>query len=399
MKIPYGIYKTLCLAIFSATTVILSSCDSTDDEAYETTAEQTILMFMPWSGNGIYTYFLDNISAFENAIKKNKGLKGNRLLVFISKNSTESNLIDITYKGNKCVRDTLVRYISATPRYTTADGIRLLLAQVVAEAPARCYSMIIGSHGMGWIPVGTDVTNNTGRNNIKRRDDTPLTRYFGHSSDNSRKINITTLAEGIKSAGLKMEYILFDNCYMSNIETAYDLKDATKYMIASTSEIMITGMPYDIIGDKLLTKDLKGVCELFHSFYSTYSDPYGTIALIDCRELGITAAIMKDINASNAGNNVDMDGIQALDGLSPTIFFDFGDYVNHICKNTDLLSTFNSQMSRLVPFKAHTQYYYSDYTRKTYKINTFSGLTTSAPTTHNKAAEARKSTAWYIATH
>lgn len=356
-------------------------------------------MFMPWSGNNIYTCFLDNISAFERAIKNNGGLKSNRLLVFISKNSTESNLIDITYKGNKCVRDTLVRYISATPRYATADGIRLLLAQVVAEAPAKEYSMIIGSHGMGWIPVGTDVRNNSGTNNIKRRDNAPLTRYFGHSSDNSRMINITTLAEGIKSAGLKMEYILFDNCYMSNIETAYELKDATKYMIASTSEIMIMGMPYDIIGGKLLAKDLKGACERFHSFYSTYSNPYGTIALIDCRELDIMAAIMKDINASYTDSDIDRNGIQALDGLSPTIFFDFGDYVNLICKNSGLLSTFNSQMAKLVPYKAHTEYYYSDYTRKTYKINTFSGLTTSAPTTHYKAAEARKSTAWYIATH
>ena len=37
-----------------------------------------------------------------------------------------------------------------------------------------------------------------------------------------------------------MEYILFDDCYMSSIEVAYELKDVTKYLIGSTSEMMHT---------------------------------------------------------------------------------------------------------------------------------------------------------------
>lgn len=55
----------------------------------------------------------------------------------------------------------------------------------------------------------------------------PATRFFGSVSLSDNAIDISTLAEGIKLSGLKMQYILFDACYMGNVETAYELKDVT----------------------------------------------------------------------------------------------------------------------------------------------------------------------------
>ena len=43
---------------------------------------------------------------------------------------------------------------------------------------------------------------------------------------------------------MSMNYILFDDCYMSTVEVAYDLREVTNYLIASTSEMMAYGMPY-----------------------------------------------------------------------------------------------------------------------------------------------------------
>ena len=44
---------------------------------------------------------------------------------------------------------------------------------------------------------------------------------------------------------LLRQFIMFDDCYMSSMEVAYDLKDVTDYIIASTSEVMAYGMPYE----------------------------------------------------------------------------------------------------------------------------------------------------------
>ena len=112
------------------------------------------------------------------------------------------------------------------------------------------------------------------------------------------------------------------------------------------------------------------------------------------------AEIMKAVNASiPASKIIDPSDIQKLDGFSPTVFFDFADYVNKVCDDASLLSEFNNQLAKLVPFKAHTEYYYSDYTEKTTLINTFSGLTTSDPTQNNLISELLKRTAWHAATH
>lgn len=360
--------------------------------------KQTVFMYMPWSGQSIYSYFKKNISSFETAIENNHGLDGNALIVFISENESVSNLIRITYGGGQCRRDTLRQYSFPGCDYTTSAGLASIISDVADAAPAQTYALAVGCHGMGWLPVGTEVYTRV-RMAAAKNGSAHLTRFFGHSSDSEYQTDISTLAEGIRSAGLKMEYILFDDCYMSNIETAYELRDVTDYLIASTCEIMIEGMPYAEIGIDLLNNDFKGVCDGFHSFYSDFRLPCGTIGVTDCREVDGMVAVMRDINMTFPFGVNDVDSIQDLDGYSPTIFFDFGDYVSHLCTDEALLSRFNEQLGRLVPYKANTETYYSMISNKQTLIRTFSGLTVSDPTRNGSIAGEVAHTAWYRATH
>ena len=58
-----------------------------------------------------------------------------------------------------------------------------------------------------------------------------MTRYFGGVTSDDQT-DISTLADAISDAGLKMEFILFDDCYMSSVEVAYDLRHVTGHIIA-----------------------------------------------------------------------------------------------------------------------------------------------------------------------
>ena len=88
-------YKALvCFLVVLTIPVIMSSCEDDNTEEPDNNTgiyHQTVLMYLPWSGGSIYNYFLNNISSFETAIKKNKGLDGNALVVFISENSLVMN--------------------------------------------------------------------------------------------------------------------------------------------------------------------------------------------------------------------------------------------------------------------------------------------------------------------
>lgn len=390
----------LCQYILSVFSIlVLSSCEKDDpvvpdnDELYQ----QTVFMYMPWSGESIYGSLLKNITSFETAIEENHGLDGNAFIVYISENEKKSNLINITYNNGKCHRDTVKTFYFNSCNYTTAEGIASIIKDVEDIAPARTYAMTIGCHGTGWLPAGMELM--MARSSMFRQGKFYQTRYFGHSSDIDYQTDITTLAEGIKMAGVKMEYIMFDDCYMSNIETAYVLKNVTNYLIASTCEIMIEGMPYAEIGIDLLKNNYKGICDGFYSFYSKFSMPCGTIGVTDCREVEYMSEIMKDINQTYPMGVDRVDEIQDLDGYTPTVFFDFGDYVAHLCKEGYLLDIYNEQLKRLVPYKANTETYYSMLTNRQTPIEAFSGLTISDPTNNGMAVDALSETAWYKATH
>jgi hypothetical protein len=225
-----------------------------------------------------------------------------------------------------------------------------------------------------------------------------MTRLFGGLAP-EYQTDLTTLAKGISNVGLKMEYILFDDCYMSGVEVAHDLKEVTEHLIASTSEVMAYGMPYAEIGQYLIGEvNYKEVCDGFYAFYSNYSTmPCGTLAVTDCSEMDNLAAIMKEINSRFTFDTSLTGSLQRLDGYSPVIFFDCGDYVSKLCSDQELLAQFKEQLERTVPFKRNTDYYYS-MSKGRVKIETFSGITISDPSISPEAAK-KNETGWYTATH
>ncbi len=370
----------------------MTSCEK--EEPVPVPTEQTVFMYLPWSDN-LTSNFYQNISDLESVVEKNI-LKDERIIIFMCTTATKATLFELAYENGKSVHKTLKNYTD--PAYTTAEGITSILNDVQRYSPTKRYSMVIGCHGMGWIPV----SNSKSRSGLRTKmhweyENVPMTRYFG-GLNAQYQTDITTLAKGISNAGLKMEYILFDDCYMSSIEVAYALKDVTDYLIGSTSEVMAYGMPYAEIGQYLIGKvDYAGICDGFYSFYSTYSTPCGTIAVTDCSELDNLATIMKEINHRYTFDPSLTSSLQRLDGYYPVIFFDYGDYVSKLCPDETLVARFNEQLNRTVPFKRNTEYFYS-MSRGEVKINTFSGITISDPSTHSLASK-KEETAWYAATH
>lgn len=411
MKILLETLRPIIFMAFSiVSTLSLVSCSGNDEPEPTSEVPQTVFMYMPWAGSTIYSYFINNINEFEESIVKNGGLDGRRLMVFISQNESRSCLFEVKYTNKQCVQDTLKTYSFNSLDFTTANGLTEIISNVKQEAPAKTYSMIIGCHGMGWLPVSKKTATNVKRSRsmINNR---PLTRYFGHSSDSKYQTDISTLAEGIKNTDLKMKYILFDDCYMSNIETAYELRNVTDYLIASTSEVMIEGMPYAVIGNYLLHNDYENVCKGFYNFYSDFDPPCGTIGITDCSQVEAMAQIMKEIN-SNYPDELDSEtlaSVQKLDGYDSkyyggaTIFFDFRDYIDKLCTDETLKARFDTQLEKLVPYKANTPTYYSMFLNGNGEraINTFSGLTISDPSlnTYFGVKTSKTQTAWYEATH
>ena len=380
------------LAMISILTI--PSC--TQDEDWMNSKKQTnqtIIMFFPWSTN-LLSYFQQNIRDFSETIEKGI-LKNERVIVCLSSSPTTAELFELKYEQGKCITETLKNYQDKS--FTSYVDIAAMLIDIKNISPAQKYGMIIGCHGMGWLPVMQTKSINSSSLLHYDVQDMPMTRYFGGLSP-EYQIETQDLAKGIFESGMKMEYILFDDCYMSSIEVAYDLKDVTDYLIACPTEVLVYGFPYHKCGEFLIGNvDYKSVIDAFYNFYNQYQYPYGPAAVTDCREIDNFSTIVKQINSVRTIEDKDIINIQKMDGYTPTIFFDLQDYITQICTDSVLLNKFSTQLDKLIPYKCHTEKYYSAL-KGALPITTFSGITTSVPST-NRLANTIQTTGWYKATH
>ena len=395
--------KIFFLPVIFIVALLMTSCsvkelDKMPEDDSVKSKNHTVIVFMPWSSN-LLPYFQQNINDIARAVKEQK-IQDSRIIIVQSVSTSETEMTELYYSGNICQRKKLLTYQHAN--FTKQETIAAMLSDIKRLSPTACYSLIISSHGMGWLPVA--ATSVTSKNNMRaasmhyENTEAPLTRWFGGITL-EYQIETTTLAQAIRTADMYMNYILFDNCYMSAVEVTYDLKDVTDYIVASPTEILIYGFPYYHCMQYLTGEaDYYSLCDAFLDFYNAYQYPSGTIAVTDCREITNLAAIYRKICRKYSLENEKQNSIQIMDGYSPNIFYDFGDYVTKICKNETLLKDFERQMNKTIIYKGHTPKFYSSVSKEYYTISSFSGLTTSAPS-RSEYMQYYQSTAWYQATH
>lgn len=400
--------------------VSCSNGDSPDGpDAPVTPVGQTVFMFFPWS-NSLLSDFRRTVEDMQTVVAQ-RSMKDERVMVFMATSEREAVLFELKKQNGRCLTDTLRRY-SDRP-FTSRQWLTSLFSEVMTLAPASRYGMVVGCHGLAWVPV-------QGQRNARKRlgsqekideEDNlykeeridkegepndlmhfevqgPVTTRFIGGTYPETQIETTDLADAMADAGFHTEYILFDACYMSSVEVAYELKDVTHYLIASPTEVLSYGFPYITMGKHLLgTPNYKGIVDSFISFYSSYNLPYGTVAVTDCTQLDALAAIAQQINAADAEQLVP-NGVQIMDGYSPTLFYDLGHLMSLKDAGTVLTAAFAEQLEKTVPYKGHTGQYFTTLKDAPVDIKHYSGLNTSQGSL-NHMADRLSETAWYKATN
>ena len=398
--------------------VSCSNGDSPDGpDVPVTPVGQTVFMFFPWS-NSLLSDFRRTVEDMQTVVAQ-RSMKDERIMVFMATSEREAVLFELKKQNGRCLTDTLRRY-SDRP-FTSRQWLTSLFSEVMTLAPASRYGMVVGCHGLAWVPVqgqrnaqkrlGSQERIDEEDNLYKKEridkegDDLmhfevqgPVTTRFIGGTYPETQIETTDLADAMADAGLHTEYILFDACYMSSVEVAYELKDVTHYLIASPTEVLSYGFPYITMGKHLLgTPNYKGIVDSFISFYSSYNLPYGTVAVTDCTQLDALAAIAQQINAAAAEQLVP-NGVQIMDGYSPTLFYDLGHLMSLKDAGTVLTAAFAEQLEKTVPYKGHTGQYFTTLKDAPVDIKHYSGLNTSQGSL-NHMADRLSETAWYKATN
>ncbi len=174
--------------------------------------------------------------------------------------------------------------IHTAPEGVSVDPavMKSTLKEMQTLAPAKNYGLIFGSHATGWLEG--DVTT----------DNSVITYSFG--VDGKYSINIPEFAKAVEESfdSNTLDFILFDACMMGTAEVCYELRNATRYCIASVMETPAIGFPYNLVLDELYNKDInfQKLCDKIVAF-NKENNLWGTYAAMDCTKMQELADAVK----------------------------------------------------------------------------------------------------------
>jgi hypothetical protein len=297
-------------------TIEISLADTPDCKSYievwqrKGQASQTI--FVNFIGTALNFYFNENINKMLEALDKD--IQGDaQVMVLMTDSTTDGTLYELRYDSElgKAVKEK-VREIELPTPY---DGALFEnnLREALTFAPAEKYAMIIGSHGLAWIPKDSAINpSSLMRYGLQpsqfwvREEGTEMTRHIGDKVPT--RYNVDEVKSAIEANNIKLEYLLFDACFMGNIESAYILRNVTKTIIGSPCEVMGFGFPYAQVMPYMLANDgadyiIDKICSGYVEYYRTSAaTPSACVAAINTAELENLAAATMAVNASIRNN-------------------------------------------------------------------------------------------------
>ncbi len=396
------------LGTISVSLLGVPDCKATIAVRQHKVASQTIIA--KFVGTALDSYFNVNVSNMLNAL--NTDIQGDAILLAITTDSTtDATLYELRYDAalGKAVKEKIQELSLPTPYDAALFEANLRAA--LDYAPAEKYALVVGSHGFGWVPKNPTVSSvqlmKVGAPSLlwsKPYDS--LTRHIG-DGDNVR-YDVTEIATAIAANSVKFDYILFDACYMANIETAYELRNAAKYMVASPCEVLGAGFPYSKILPYMLEErgtsyDLDKVCNEYVEHYKNSAGVNSAcVSMIHMEELEALAATVKAVNSASLKENFSLNNLQVYDGIDAShnpvhMFYDLGDMVEQSCADADAVEAFKQQLTKSVTSLYHTDKFWTSFGNKYYDIKVYNGVTTSAMV--DLCSELWQQTAWYKATH
>ncbi len=329
--------KTAYFLLIPLLGLLLASCKDDDEKmTNQPKISRTIIVYMA-ADNDLSEDALNDIEEMKQSFS---GSDVN-FLVFADLKDENPYLLKLEGKTNRIIQ-TYPELNSANPAV-----LKEVLSDIIEKYPADEYGLILWSHGTSWMPQNMQL------------------RSFGY--DSGKQINIPELAESLP---VHFNFVLFDACLMGAVEVAYELKDKTDYIIASSTETIYEGFPYDKIVPELIQPqiNLQSIAQKYFNFYNSLKDDYrsATITLIETKQLaGLAEEVRKIVTENEIDSSFNRKTVQRLDVYDEQYVFDLADYINKAYPDADKHAFINS-LNQTVLYKNSTPMFLSMYEIKMY---------------------------------
>ena len=345
-------YKALLFVLVALVMQVAVACNNdepqtpqpeppTPEAPQPLTESHTLTIFM--QGNNGLAEFMD--SNLQRILAAYYDVPEGDFRIFVFYDRGNYTRLTELYMNDGMAKQRLVEEYEPSVSTVDPDFVRGVLAKVKEEAPADSYGLILSSHGGGWVP--SDLYDQYLLKSDSRSGDAPQAHPLFYAQDDYDCMEIPDLVEALSDT--HYNYIIFDACFMANIEALYDLRNSADYIVASAAEVLGAGFPYETMIPMLFEYDnhsLEAICQKYMEYYANTS---GTVALIDCKQLETLAEAMRAEVAMMC--EVDANDVQAYDAFDYHLYFDLLHFVELGTENS---SAFEKVLNKAVLYSGHT---------------------------------------------
>ncbi len=335
--------------LLSCCVLTLVACG--DDDPEPDSDHRTVLVYIGGENSleGYVSLDLDEMKQVAGDIPAS-----DNLLVYVDDLSTP-RIYKIGMENGKGT-SSVVKAYSADLCSSDPAVLRDVCRWTVENYPAESYGLVLWSHGNGWLPAG------------EIRDTRSFIVDNGNnaSSDSGPEMEITSLKEVLVEVfGNKgLDFLLFDACFMQSVEVAYELRNTTRWLIATPAEMPGTGSPYDRLIACIFASavDVEGIV---NAYYNEYIISYYGIVISAVRtsELEAFAQVSAPLVRRYLSDDAVTEGVfaylpRALDGYP--FYHDIKGLMLKNVPETEL-QEWKEQLQKTVPYMRATDTWYSDF--------------------------------------
>ena len=379
----------------------MTSCSWYEEEE-EILYDRTILVYMA-AENTLSSYYQDDIHEMLRGVEDIP--KNSQLIIYVDDTQLPRIISIKKNKEGEPIQNILHEYDTEQDS-GDPETLRQVMKWMVKHRPANSYGLVLWSHGDAWIPT----------------DEAPMQRSICIDnnqnikySDKGSKMNITNLAE-VLSSFPKLEFILFDACFMQSVEVAHELRYTTKFIIASPAEIPGPGAPYHRIIKPMFGFPFNAN-KIAEEYFLAYNDEdrdselqnYGVLlSVIDCNLLESFASITAEMVIKYAAEDSVLTQNDILHycprpNTSRPSYYDMNAYMSHLITEESDYTRWKSILDKTICYSATTPWWYSIYSsgkgRESVDLETYSGVSCYVPQkddTHTELNAKFRTTSWYV---
>ena len=324
--------QTQMLAIAA---ILLTACHKDKKEEPKQPDTQSVLVYIA-GDNNLQDFIMSDIRQMMEGSKELTA--GNNLLLFVDQKGKLPYLMKVEQS------DTL-RLMTYTTELKSSDANTLATAYrwMTENYEAKNYGLILWGHADGWIIE-------------KARG--PRHAYGQDTTGGEQWMNIPEMAQALSSLP-HLRFIFADCCCFQSVESDYELRNVTDYIIASAAEIPGEGAPYHTVIPALFSQRDDFYQLAANAYYEQvsygYQEPLSVVKTSEMENLALATrtALRQSLEMLDAGKAETYPDVTGLIYYYNQTLFDMQDFVLHHASE-DVYTVWKSVFDRAVVFKTTT---------------------------------------------